>query len=117
MSISPEEASQAAREQLSGVAAGFGVADPPASPEQAAEDLVAAGGRPAAPDVSELIAAVQAQAAQLAALQQRIDAKQAAEDAAEAAARPPTLSEAIASSSLDSQTAHLFSIIAEHLGI
>lgn len=128
MSISPEEAQQAARDQLSGVAGSVGgqdvagiYGDPagaaqhsaPQDPAAVAGDLAARGGAAAAPDVAQLLAAVQAQAARLAALQEQIDARQAAEQVAEA--KPPSLLEVIGSSALGSQAAHAFAIVDERL--
>lgn len=128
--ISPEEAQAAAEQQVAGIAASAGGQDsagiygdpagaaehaPAQSPEQVASDLVNAGAQPAAPDVSELLAAVQAQAAQLAALQQKIDAQAAQVAAGEAEAKPPSLLEALASSVVGSQVAHLFGIVEERL--
>lgn len=128
MSIGPDEAAEAARDALSGVAAGVAgqdvagvygdqagasVRDAPQSPEQVAEDLAAKGGQAAAPDVSALLAAVQAQAEQLRRLQEQIDARQAAEQVAEAT--PPSLLETLASSAVGSQVAHLFAIVEARL--
>ena len=128
MTIGPDEAAQAARDQLSGVAASVGGQDvagvygdpagasqhaPAQSPEQVASGLAAAGGQAAAPDVAALLAAVQAQADQLRKLQEHIDARQAAEQIAEAT--PPSLLEALGSSAVGSQVAHLFAIVEARL--
>ena len=124
MSIGPEDAVQAVRDQLSGVAGGVGGTDsagiygdpagaaqhaPPQSPADVAAGLHAQGGAPAAPDVSQLLAAVQAQAEQLRKLQEQIDARQAAEAIAEAT--PPSLLEALGSSAVGGAVAHLFQIV------
>lgn len=128
MSISPEEAQQAARDQLGGVAASVGgqdvagiYGDPagasqhaaPQAPEDVAAGLAAAGGAPAAPDVSALLKAVQAQADQLAALQQQIDARTAAEQITPPT--PPSLVEIVASSAVGSAVAHAFSVVEDRL--
>lgn len=128
MTVSPDEAQAAAAQQVEGIAATAGgqdsagiYGDPagagqhaePQSPAQVASDLVNAGGQPAAPNVDELMALVQGYAEQLKAVQEQINAQ--AEAQATAEDKPPSLLEALASSSVGSQVAHLVGIIEERL--